>query len=193
MKIVCFTPDKIGEQYAYYVKPDNCLLRNNNDFYIPNHTKKVEATLNIVLKINKIGKSIQPKFADRYFNEIGVGINFYATDIEKILENSNIPKDLAYSFDFSSAICKDLIDLEKINISDIHIELFINQNFIKKASLYSLLICLSECVSTYSQYSTLKIGDYIFKTVDDKRFSLHIGDKVQVLLNKKNVLEFDIK
>jgi hypothetical protein len=191
MKLICFTQHKVNNKSVYYLKTDNVLLRNNKDFYIPNFTKEVEADFNLLIKFNKIGKCIEKKFAARYFEQIGVAINFYAKDVEKELSEKNLPLSMSYCFDFSTAVSKQLINISEVNEDSLFSFHHNNQEYNFK--LVDLSTSILDAIGNFSFNSHTKIGDYLILPFKKERFKLSIGDKLIAKIDDSQFLNFCIK
>ncbi len=203
MKIIC-----IGRNYAehakelnnpvptvpvIFMKPDTAILKDNKPFYHPDFSNDIHHELEIVLKIAKEGKHIAEKFAHKYYNEIGLGIDFTARDIQQKHKEKGLPWELAKSFDHSAPIShfipKDQFkDLYQLNF---HLEL--NGQTVQKGNTSDLLFQFEKLIAFVSQYITLKKGDLIFTGTPEGVGKVNIGDHLVGYLEGEKLLDFVIK
>ena len=171
MKIIC-----IGRNYAEHIeelhnekpkepvifmKPDSAVLLKKNPFIIPPFSQDIHYEVEILVKINRIGKFIDQKFAHKYYEEIGLGIDFTARDLQSSLKEKGLPWEKAKAFDGSAVIgkfyAKDSLDLENIKF-----QLYKNDELVQDGNSSHMLWKIDELIAYVSQYFTLKIGDVIF-------------------------------
>ena len=171
MKIIC-----IGRNYAKHIeelhnekpkepvifmKPDSAVLLKKNPFIIPPFSQDIHYEVEILVKINRIGKFIDPKFAHKYYEEIGLGIDFTARDLQSRLKEKGLPWEKSKAFDGSAVIgkfyAKDTFDLENIKF-----QLYKNDELVQDGDSSQMLWKIDELIAYVSQYFTLKIGDVIF-------------------------------
>jgi 2-keto-4-pentenoate hydratase/2-oxohepta-3-ene-1,7-dioic acid hydratase in catechol pathway len=203
MKIIC-----IGRNYAehakemnaavpsepvFFLKPDTALIKDNEAFYYPDFSKEIHHEVELVLKINKAGKNIDAAFAHKYYDEIGIGIDFTARDIQAKQKEKGLPWEKAKAFDGSAPIGmfiskKDLKDLNMINF---HLE--INGKTIQKGNTKDLLFSFDSVIAYISRFVTLKTGDLIFTGTPEGVGPVVIGDKLEAYIEDKKLLSFDIK
>ena len=171
MKIIC-----IGRNYAKHIeeldnekptepvifmKPDSAILLKNNPFIIPPFSQDIHYEAEIIVKINRIGKFIDQKFAHKYYDEIGLGIDFTARDLQSRLKEKGLPWEKAKAFDGSAVIgkfyAKDSFDLENIKF-----QLYKNDELVQDGESSHMLWKIDELIAYVSQFFTLKIGDVLF-------------------------------
>ena len=175
-----------------YLKPDTALLRNNNAFFIPDFSSEIQYSIAIILKISKMGKCISPVFAHRYFEEIGIAVNFTASDILKrcILEGN--PQEAAYSFDNSSAVSPVFVN--KLNLQqNFNFGLKVDNQWIQKSEVSELQTTLDNLLSETSKIITLKIGDYILAGTPCGSGTAKKGERFQGYLQDELLLDFLIQ
>ncbi len=203
MKIIC-----IGRNYAehakelnnpvptvpvIFMKPDTAILKDNKPFYHPTFSNDIHHELEIVLKIAKEGKHIAEKFAHKYYDEIGLGIDFTARDIQQKHKEKGLPWELAKSFDHSAPIShfipKDQFkDLYQLNF---HLEL--NGQTVQKGNTSDLLFQFEKLIAFVSQYITLKKGDLIFTGTPEGVGKVNMGDNLVGYLEGEKLLDFFVK
>lgn len=175
----------LDESMACY--PDSTLIRNNDDFYVPNFSKQIVAYVGIYLQFNKIGKCIEPRFTDRYFQEVGCAIKFMAADVIERNKINGTATDIACSFDSSLAISNDKILVPnqydfcaKINGQTLDFE----EDSFKK---------IPDLLAISTKYFTVKIGDLFFLPLVKKPIDVSIGDVFDMSLQGNQLLTCTIK
>lgn len=172
MKIIC-----IGRNYVdhieelknerpaepvVFMKPDSAVLLKQHPFVIPEFSEDIHHEIEIIVKINKVGKYIEPKFAHKYYDEISVGIDFTARDLQQKLKTKGLPWEIAKAFD-GSAVIGDFLPKEQFSsLENITFELTNNDKSVQIGDTSLMLWNIDELISYVSQYFTLKIGDIIF-------------------------------
>lgn len=201
MKIIC-----IGRNYAnharemksdiptepvFFMKPDTALLKEP-DFYLPDFTKEMHHEIELVLKICKAGKHIEEKFAHKYYDEIGIGIDFTARDLQAQCKAAGLPWEKAKAFDNSAPIGQ-FIRKESLNLEEINFELKING--VSKQTGYSkdLIFSFDNIISYVSKFVSLKVGDLIYTGTPEGVGPVKIGDKMEGYLNNKLMLSLNVK
>jgi 2-keto-4-pentenoate hydratase/2-oxohepta-3-ene-1,7-dioic acid hydratase in catechol pathway len=172
MKIIC-----IGRNYAehakelnnpvptkpvFFMKPDSALLLNNNPFFLPAFSNEIHYEAEIVLKVSRLGKNIQPKFASRYYHSIGIGIDFTARDLQDIAKKAGHPWEIAKAFD-QSAVINKFISIDDVpEPGAIHFNLDVNGNRVQTGNTRDMIFAFDEIIAYVSTFITLKTGDLIF-------------------------------
>ena len=203
MKIICIgrnyidhakeLNNPIPKEPVFFIKPDTALLPKRNPFVYPSFTKDLHYEVEIVLRINKIGKHIEEKFAHKYYNEIGVGVDFTARDVQQQCKEKGLPWEKAKAFDFS-APTSDFVPIK--NFKDIHqlnFELKVNDELKQKGNTKDMLFNFNQIVAYVSQFVTLKIGDYIYTGTPAGVGSISINDKITCFIEGEKMLEFNVK
>ena len=180
------TVASLDESMACY--PDSTLIRNNDDFYLPNFSKQIVAYVGMYLQFNKIGKCIEPRFAQRYFSECGCAIKFFAADVIEHNKQNGTATDIARSFDSSLAISNDKISFENQQL-----------DFVTKLNGKPLdfnadaFSCIPELIATATKYFTVKIGDLFFVPLVQVPVNVTIGDVFDVSLQGKQLLTCTVR
>jgi 2-keto-4-pentenoate hydratase/2-oxohepta-3-ene-1,7-dioic acid hydratase in catechol pathway len=201
MKIVC-----IGRNYAdhakemkaelpkepvFFMKPDTALLKDP-DFYMPEFTNDLHHEIELVLKICKAGKHIEPQFAHKYYDEIGLGIDFTARDIQAKCKEKSLPWEKAKAFDNSAPIGK-FISVKNLNLSDINFELKVNGESRQTGDVKDMIFSFDQLISYISKFVSLKVGDLIFTGTPEGVAAVKQGDKLEGFLNGEPFLLLNIK
>ena len=171
MKIIC-----IGRNYAKHIeelanerpdnpvvflKPDSAILPRKNPFFIPAFSDDVHYEVEVLVKINKVGKHIEAKFAHKYYDEIGLGIDFTARDVQQQCKEKGLPWEKAKAFD-GSAIIGEFYPKEQFDLENLKFQLLKNNEVVQDGNTNAMLWSTDELISYVSQYFTLKKGDIIF-------------------------------
>ncbi len=172
MKIIC-----IGRNYTehiselenekpdepvIFIKPDSSILPKSHPFVIPEFSHEVHHEVEVLIKINKLGKHIQPKFAHKYYQEFGLGIDFTARDLQSKLKSKGLPWEKAKGFDGATLIGKKWFDKNNYDLENLNFSLLKNNEIVQQANTKLMLWKIDELIAYVSQFFTLKIGDIIF-------------------------------
>lgn len=176
-----------------FLKPDTAVLKDNKPFYIPDFSNDVHYELEVVLKICKEGKHIAEKFASNYYDEIGLGIDFTARDIQTEHKEKGLPWELAKAFDNSAVISNFLPKSDYNDMYDLKFELKKNGESKQNGHTANLLFSFEKIIAFVSQYITLKKGDLIFTGTPEGVGKVNAGDRLEAWLEEKQLLNFEIK
>ncbi len=202
MKIIC-----VGRNYAdhakelkndlptepvIFLKPDSALLKDGKAFYLPDHLGEIHHELEIVLRVCKNGKHISEKFAPDYYDQIGLGIDFTARELQTQLKNKGLPWELAKGFD-NSAVLGDLKPKAGMNPSDLGLELKINGETRQTGNTSAMLFSFDKVISFVSRYFSLRQGDLIYTGTPAGVGPVNIGDELKGYLNGEEMLSFVVK
>lgn len=204
MKIICIgrnyvehaeeLNNEVPAEPIFFMKPDTALLRNNDPFYIPDWTNEVHHEIELVLKIKKLGKNIEKRFAHRYYDEIGLGIDFTARDVQSKLKEKGLPWEKAKAFDSSAVIGGTFLPLSIFPDSEsINFNLKLNGKNVQEGDSRLMIFGFDELIVHISKYVTLKIGDLIYTGTPAGVGKVNIGDRLEGFLEDKKVLDFEIK
>jgi acylpyruvate hydrolase len=203
MKILCIGrnyADHIAELYnekpsepVLFMKPDSAILRNNDSFYMPDFTDDIHYEVEIVLKINKIGKNISPKFAHKYYDEIGIGIDFTARDLQSKLKEKGLPWEKAKAFNGSAPISNFINKEELGDLKNLKFSLKINDELRQSGDTAMMIWDFDAIIAEMSKYFTLKKGDLIFTGTPAGVGKVNIGDKLVAFIGDKEMMNFEIK
>jgi acylpyruvate hydrolase len=176
-----------------FLKPDTAVLKDNKPFYIPDFSSDIHYELEVVLKVCKEGKHIAEKFASNYFDEVGLGIDFTARDIQNVHKEKGLPWELAKAFDNSAAISHFIPKTEIEDLNNLQFELKINNETRQNGNTKNILFSFEKIIAFVSQYITLKKGDLIFTGTPEGVGQVHRGDKLEAFIGNQQFLNFDIK
>ena len=181
------------ESPVMFIKPDTSLLQKNNPFFIPDFSRLINYELELLVKINRIGKYIQPKFAFKYYREIGLGIDFTARDIQQELKEKGLPWEKAKGFDGSALIGEwfDKSNFEDINKLDFHL---LKNGIVTQSGNSSQMIWkIDQLISEISKFFTLKIGDIIFTGTPEGVGDVQEDDLLEGFLMNEKAFSIKIK
>jgi len=203
MKIIC-----IGRNYTNHIeelknerptepvvfmKPDSAVLLKQYPFVIPEFSEEIHHEIEIIVKINKVGKYIEPKFAHKYYDEISVGIDFTARDLQDKLKAKGLPWEKAKAFDGSAVIGDFVPKNDFVSMENLTFELTNNSKTVQKGNTSLMLWKIDELVSYVSQYFTLKIGDIIFTGTPEGVAAVKPNDVLEGFLEDKKLFRIQVK
>lgn len=203
MKIFCIAAnyrlhcDEFGmepePEPVFFIKPETSLLRNHYDFYIPEFSNRIEYETEIVIKISKMGKSIDKKYASRYYDELTVGLDITARDIQAKCRAKGLPWFLSKGFDSSAPLGDFVPKSEFADLHNINFGLEINGNTVQSGNTRDMIFDFDSIVSHVSQYVLLKTGDLIFTGTPAGVGPLKIGDHLVANIEGRPLLEIKVK
>lgn len=202
MKIICIgrnyglhakeLGNEIPDKPVIFCKPDTALLKNNEPFYLPSFSNDVHHEVEVVVRIDKMGKTILPQFAHKYYSHITLGIDFTARDLQNDLKSKGLPWELAKAFD-NSAVIGEFFPLSDMDINSIPFSLNKNGSRVQEGNTSDMLFNVDAIISFVSNYFTLKTGDLIFTGTPAGVGKVNIGDRLQGLVNDREIFNFEIK
>ncbi|WP_416443914.1 fumarylacetoacetate hydrolase family protein [Leeuwenhoekiella sp. A16] len=203
MKIICIgrnysahikeLESKTPEEPVFFLKPDSAVLLSQHPFVIPEFSKEVHYEVEVLVKINKLGKYIQPKFAHKYYDKIGLGIDFTARDLQRKCKEAGLPWEMAKAFD-GAAVIGDWVSKEELgDINDLNFSLEKNDEQVQKGNTNNMLFKIDELIAYVSQFMTLKIGDVIFTGTPEGVGPVAIDDKLTGYLSGRQMFAINIK
>ncbi|MBI4946707.1 MAG: fumarylacetoacetate hydrolase family protein [Bacteroidetes bacterium] len=232
MKIICIGQNylehikelnsAIPEEPVFFLKPDTALLLDNKPFYLPDFSNDIHHEVEIVLKINRVGKNIAEQFAHKYYEELTVGIDFTARDIQQVQKTKGLPWEKAKAFDFSATVGRFVTKKSlspalpegkgvalknpslrttigcdrrsfRIDSNNLNFHLDINGKTVQKGNTSDLLFSFDKIIAFISQFITLKIGDLIYTGTPVGIGAVKIGDKLEAYMEGEKLLGFEVK
>ena len=204
MKIICIGQNyrkhclelgnKIPTEPVFFLKPDTALHRNNDPFYLPDFSNNLHYELELVVRINRVGKCIEERFAHRYYNEVGLGVDFTARDLQYKQSEAGLPWEVAKAFDHSAAISPEFFPIEKIeNIQDLQFRCDLNGQPVQYGATSDMIFTIDRLISYVSKFVTLKIGDLLFTGTPAGVGALKIGDRLEGFLEDKKLIDIEIR
>jgi 2-keto-4-pentenoate hydratase/2-oxohepta-3-ene-1,7-dioic acid hydratase in catechol pathway len=182
-----------NEEPVLFMKPDTALLKDGKPFMLPDFSKEMHYETEIVVKVNRLGKNIAERFAHRYYDEITVGIDFTARDLQKKLKERGLPWEISKSFDNSAAIGEFISKNEIEEIQNVNFHLDINGNTVQQGNTEGMIYSIDKIISYISSFFTLKIGDLIFTGTPSGIGPVAINDHLQGYIEDRKLLDFKVK
>lgn len=202
MKIICIgrnyaehakeLNNAVPEKPVFFLKPDTALLTKNKPFYYPDFSSDIHYETELVVRINKVGKHIEEKFAHRYYDEIGLGIDITARDLQSEAKKKGLPWEIAKSFDNSAPVSEEFLDKNSLP-KNINFKLLINEIEVQNGFSDDMIFSVDKIISYVSKFYTLKIGDLIYTGTPAGVGPLKIGDRLKGYIQDKLMLDFEIK
>lgn len=202
MKIICVgrnygkhaleLGNPIPEEPVLFMKADSSLMRQRDAFYIPDFTSDVHYEGEIVLRFNRLGKNIQAKFANKYFAQISIGIDFTARDVQSKLKKQGLPWEKAKAFD-GSAVVGNWLDSEKFDLHTLNFELHLNGICVQKGNTFDMLFNVEQLIEHTSKFFTIKIGDLLFTGTPEGVGKVESGDVLEGFIEGQKLLNVRVK
>ncbi len=203
MKIIC-----IGRNYSdhakemnspvpskpvFFLKPDTALLPKKMPFFYPEFTKDLHHELELVVRISRLGKHIPVDRAHTYYEEVGLGIDFTARDLQQECKEKGLPWEIAKAFEHSAPVSEEFVPVNELNLPESSFELKKNGTSVQVGHVYDMIFSIDQIIAYVSQFMTLKIGDLIFTGTPAGVGPVQIGDTLEGFLNGKKLLDVRIK
>lgn len=176
-----------------FTKPDTALLRNNEPFYYPDFSQDIHHELEVVVRISKMGKRIEERFAHKYYDEIGLGIDFTARDIQSKLKAKGLPWDLAKGFNGSAPISAFIPKIDFPDLQDVTFQLDVNGQTRQQGNTRLMLFKIDYLIAFVSRYFTLQTGDLLFTGTPKGVGPVQPGDRLVGTLAGHELLNFEVK
>jgi 2-keto-4-pentenoate hydratase/2-oxohepta-3-ene-1,7-dioic acid hydratase in catechol pathway len=181
------------QEPVVFMKPDTAILRNNKPFYIPDFSNEVHYETELIIKFNRIGKNISPKFAHRYYSEIGLGVDFTARDLQKRLKEQGKPWEVAKAFD-NSAVIGEFLPADMFpDIQDIRFRLDFNGTTVQNGHSADMIFPIHELIAHVSRFFTIKIGDILFTGTPAGVGKVASGDHLEGYISDSKLFDFKVK
>ncbi len=181
------------DEPVIFMKPDTALLIDNEPFYYPSFSNDVHYEVEILVKINNMGKNIDKEFAHKYYNEIGIGIDFTARDLQTKLKEKGLPWEKAKAFNGSAPISKFISKDKFQDLKNLNFTLKKNNEVVQNGNTSLMLWNINEIIEHISKFFTLKVGDIIFTGTPKGVGPIQIGDKLDAYIEDNHMLECEIK
>ena len=203
MKFIC-----IGRNYAahiaelqhstpenpvFFMKPESAITRCNRPFFIPDFSQEVHYETEVIVKINRLGRHIQEKFAHLYYDEIGLGVDFTARDLQRACIRDGEPWEIAKAFDGSAVVGKFLPKSELPEVQDLHFHLLLNGAQVQTGHTRDMLFSIDKLISYISRFVTLQMGDILFTGTPVGVGPVKINDRLEGFLEGTKLFDFKVK
>lgn len=188
-------PDGLPTEPVFFLKPDTALLRNNDPFYIPSFSRDLHYECELVVRINRVGKCIEERFAHRYYDEVGLGIDFTARDLQREAIAQGLPWERCKAFDHSAARSPQFLPLAELggNVQQLHFTLDIDGERRQTGSTAEMIFTVDRLIAAVSQYVTLRMGDLLFTGTPAGVGPVYPGNNLRASLEGHELLNFDIR
>ena len=203
MKIIC-----VGRNYVehihelknkkssfpvLFIKPDSSLILKNNPFYIPNFAQNIHYEIEFIVKISKVGKHIQSKYSYKYYDKVGIGIDFTARTLQKELQSKGLPWEKAKAFDGSCFVGNWIDKNEFLDLGGINFSLKKNGKIRQSSNTSKMIWKIDDLISYISKYFTLKIGDIVFTGTPSGVGNVEKNDLLEGYIENKKIFKLEIK
>lgn len=203
MKIICIgrnyadpaTPAGPGGEPLFFLRPDTALLRNNDPFYLPEFSREVWCGCELVVRIGRVGRCIEERFARRYYDEVGLGVGFAAHDVLERAMAAGAPWERAVAFDRSAALSPEFVPLDELggDAQRLRFELEANGRLRQAGDTSRMCCTVDRIIASVSRYVTLRIGDLIYTGTPAGAGAVQAGDSLRATLAGRTLLDFDVR
>lgn len=204
MKIICVgrnyaahareLNNAVEEEPVIFMKPETALIPARQPFFIPDHAADIHFETELVVRINKVGKHIEERFAHRYYDEVSLGIDFTARDTQNRLKGKGLPWELSKGFDGSAPV-GSFVPLQRLNksVQDLKFTLHVNGELRQSGHTADMIFSVDRIIAFVSAYFTLKIGDYIFTGTPEGVGKVQAGDQLFAELEGERLLNLAVR
>lgn len=203
MKIICIGKNYLGhvrelggnvpESPIFFLKPDTALTVRNRPFFLPDFAQRFDYETEILIRICKVGKCIQEKFAHTYYDSVGLGIDFTARDVQQRCRQNGEPWEICKGFDGSAAVSKFVAKEHFPDMLNLDFRLCVNDKVVQQGNTANMIFNFDRIISYVSQFITLKMGDIIFTGTPEGIGPVNINDRLQGFIGDEKFLDFRIK
>lgn len=204
MKIICIgrnyaqhakeLGNEIPDEPVVFLKPETALIPRGHPFYYPAHSQDVHFEVELVVRIEKVGKHIEERFAHRYYSSIGLGLDFTARDIQQECKAKGLPWEKAKAWDHSAPLSEEFIPLEELNdVTDIPFSLTQNGIMVQEGNSKDMLFSIDRLIQEVSKYFTLKIGDLIYTGTPAGVGPISVGDELIGRIGGREMFSLKVK
>lgn len=203
MKIICIgrnyadhakeLKNPVPEQPVFFMKPDSALVLKNRPFFYPDFSSDVHHELELVIRIQRLGRSIPEKFASRYYSEVALGVDFTARDLQAEAKKKGLPWEIAKGFDYSAPV-SEFVPLPEVSDNGVlHFHLDLNGRTVQEGSSTDMIFSFDQIIAYVSRFMTLKTGDLIFSGTPAGVGPVQINDHLECYLQDRRMMDFFVK
>ena len=178
---------------VFFMKHENCIVRNNKPFFYPDFSEDIHHEVEVVLRISKVGKNIVREYALGYVDQVGLGIDFTARDLQESARKKGLPWEISKAFDFSTPVSRFMPAGQFEDINDIEFHLDINGQTVQKASTSLIIFPVEDQIAHISKFITLKTGDLLFTGTPAGVGPVRKGDRLEAFLEGRKMLDFYVR
>ena len=203
MKIICIGRNyfeharelnsPVPDKPVFFLKPDSALVIRNRPFFYPDFSNDIHHEIEVVIKINHLGRSIEPAFAARYYSELGLGVDFTARDLQNECKSKGLPWEISKGFDYSAPVSKFFPLSAFPDIKNLNFSLYKNDIKVQSGNTSEMIFSFEQIIAYVSKFMTLKTGDLIYTGTPVGVGPVNIGDHLVAWLEDKKVLDFYVK
>lgn len=183
----------VSEEPVIFMKPDTALLKGGKPFYLPDFSQEMHYETELVVKISRLGKNIAERFAERYYEEVTVGIDFTARDLQRKQKELGLPWEISKAFDNSAAVGTFISKEDAGGVNNADFRLDINQKTVQQGNSGDMIYPVDKIISYISRFFTLKMGDLIFTGTPAGVGPVQVNDHLQGYIGDKKLLDFRVK
>ena len=203
MKIICIgrnyvdhareLNNEVPSNPVFFMKPDSALVTGNRPFFYPEFSSMVHYELEVVVSIDRLGRSIEEKYADRYFSEIALGVDFTARDLQNEMKKKGLPWEIAKGFDYSAPV-SDFSPVSKFkDIHDLSFRLELNGKTVQDGTTARMIFTFEKIIAYVSRFMTLKTGDVIFTGTPAGVGPVEVNDRLEAYIEGEKLMDFHVK
>jgi acylpyruvate hydrolase len=185
--------NEVPDEPVIFFKPDTAILRNNEPFYYPEYSNDIHHEVELILRISREGKNIEKKFAHKYYDAIGLGIDFTARDLQSKAKAKGLPWTLAKGFNGSAPVSEFIPLAQFPDLKNINFKLEVNGETKQQGNSKMMMNDFDDIISYISRFITLKTGDIIFTGTPEGVGPVKIGDRLEGYVEDRKLLDFEIK
>ena len=178
---------------VFFMKPDTAISPKGHPFFIPDFSNNVQYEVELVIRINRLGKYIEEKFAHKYYEQIGLGIDFTARDIQQEVKEKGLPWEKAKGFDGSAVISRKYLDKKELELADLNFSLKKNGEMVQSGNTQQMLFKIDQIIAYISQFYTLKIGDLIYTGTPAGVGQVNPGDVLEGFIEEQKMFEVKVR
>ena len=203
MKIICIgrnylehakeLGNKTPKEPVFFMKPDTAISPKGHPFFIPDFSNNIQYEVELVIRINRLGKHIEEKFAHKYYEQIGLGIDFTARDIQQVVKEKGLPWEKAKGFDGSAVISRKYIDKKELELADLNFSLKKNGSVVQSGNTQQMIFKIDQIIAYISKFYTLKIGDLIYTGTPAGVGKVNPGDILEGFIEEQKMFEVKIR
>ncbi len=203
MKIICIgrnyvdhakeLNNEVPAKPVFFMKPDSAMVIANRPFFYPDFSKDVHFELEVVIRIDRLGRSIEEQHANRYFSEIGLGVDFTARDLQSEMKKKGLPWEIAKGFDYSAPVSEFFPVSKYKNLHNLSFRLDLNGSTVQNGNTSLMIFTFEKIISYVSRFVTLKTGDLIFTGTPAGVGPVAINDRLEAYLEGEKLMDFSVK
>jgi len=185
--------NEVPDKPVFFMKPDSALVIQNRPFFYPDFSEDIHHEIEVVIRIDRLGRSIEEKFAGRYFSEIALGVDFTARDLQNEQKKKGLPWEIAKGFDFSAPVSQFLPVSRFRDIHNLSFRLDVNGQTVQEGSTSLMIFSFERIIAYVSRFMTLKTGDMIFTGTPAGVGPVKVKDRLEAYLEGEKLMDFPVK